>query len=404
MTTNMNLIVPTVGQEPGPDWATDINADLGILDQHDHSSGSGVQITPAGININTDFSINSHNLTTVKTVNFSNQSASLAGTAPNLGCVYVAGGELYYNDEAGNVVKITNSGNVNAGAGSITGLPSGTASASYSSGTFVFQSATSTPANMDVGSLIIRNVTANSKGLTISPPNALGADYSLVMPPTNSAGSTVFLTYDTSNNIGATVVLPLTGTNIANATITGSKIASATITGSNIASATITATNIATGTITNTQIAAATIGVEKLIAMPVAATPGQNGFCLNGSSGSFGTSSTSDVAITNLLCNITYAGRPGFVGMTATYSNGSPTSGFILVSGSGGTPLGFIKLKRDSTDIGLWRFGVGRFPTSLFMFDTGAGTGTHSYQWYASVDAGTTTIQIANSDIVGYEI
>jgi microcystin-dependent protein len=203
-TTNMGLVVPTVGSEPGPTWASDLNADLGILDQHNHSSGQGVQINPNGLNINADLPLNSNNLTTIKTANFAALGSPLAGASPNLGCVYVAGNELIYNDEAGNIVPITNNGSVNAGAGSITGLPSGTASASYSGAgqTFTWQSATSTPANMDAGSFVFRNITANSKGLTLNPPNAMGADYSAVLPPANSSGSTVFLTYDTSNNIG----------------------------------------------------------------------------------------------------------------------------------------------------------------------------------------------------------
>lgn len=201
---NMNLPVPIVGVDPGPDWATNINACLGILDQHNHSSGQGVQITPSGLNINSDLTMNSNNLTYVNTVRFVNLSGTLAGTSPNLGCIYEANNELIYNDGAGNVVPITKTGSVNAGAGSITGLPSGTASASYSAGsqTFIWQSATNTPANMDFGSGIFRNIVANSKGLTLNPPNAMGADYSVALPQPNGTGNTVVLTYDTSNNIG----------------------------------------------------------------------------------------------------------------------------------------------------------------------------------------------------------
>jgi len=248
LSPNMGLPVPLVGVDPGPDWANNLNSCLGILDQHDHTTGSGVKITPAGMNINADLAINSNNLTTVRTVNFDNQVASLPGTSPDLGAVYVAGGELYYNDEAGNVVQITNSGSVNAGAGSITGLPSGTASASYSAGTktFIWQSSTSTPASMDFGSAVFRNIVASSFGLTLNPPNALGADYSVFLPPSNSSGGSAFLVYDTSNNInvGPQVSQGITASNIANATITTTQIASATILGSNIAAATVAKTNL----------------------------------------------------------------------------------------------------------------------------------------------------------------
>ena len=46
LSPNMNLPVPVVGQDPGPDWANNINSSLGILDQHDHTPGKGIQIVP----------------------------------------------------------------------------------------------------------------------------------------------------------------------------------------------------------------------------------------------------------------------------------------------------------------------------------------------------------------------
>lgn len=200
----MGLIVPEVGAEPGPDWANDLNADLGILDQHTHAAGQGLRITPSGLNINVDLPINNNNLTQVKTVNFTSQLMSLPGVSPNLGCIYVAGNELYYNDEIGNVVPITNNGTVNAGAGSITGLPSGTASASYNSGSskFVWQSATSTAADMDGGSYIFREKVANAKGITLSSPTSLAADYQMFWP-SGLPGAQNIVTLDSSGNIGA---------------------------------------------------------------------------------------------------------------------------------------------------------------------------------------------------------
>lgn len=231
---NMGLPVPVVGQEPGPDWANDINACLGTLDQHDHSPGQGDQITPAGLNINSDLPINSNNLTLVKTINFAAQVSTLAGLSPNLGCLYVAGNELVYNDEAGNVVAITHNGVVNAGAGTITGLPSGTASASYQplSETFLFQSATLTPANLDAGSIVLRNILPSSHSLTLNPQNAMASDYSITLPAANGSGNTAFLTYDTSNNIGVgpSTSQGITASNIANKTITAAQIADHTIT------------------------------------------------------------------------------------------------------------------------------------------------------------------------------
>lgn len=203
---NMSLPVPIVGLDPGPDWANNINACLGILDEHNHSAGEGVQINPDGLNINADLPLNGNNLTLVKTVNFNSQLAPLAGAPPNLGAIYVAGNELFYNDEAGNVVPITHNGSVNAGAGSITGLPNGTASVSYSgiAQTYTFQSATNTPANLDAGSITIRPIAVSPDGITISAPPSLSSNYSLTLPAA-LPGVTSAVNVDPSGNISFVV-------------------------------------------------------------------------------------------------------------------------------------------------------------------------------------------------------
>src|ERR1700689_114005 len=144
LTPNMNLVVPTVGEDPGPDWANNINADLAILDEHNHSNGQGVPVTPAGLNINTDLPLNGNNLTLVNSVRFNNLLATLPGSAPTLGVAYEALGNLYFNDAAGNVVQITKSGSVNATS---SGISSGTATASFSGGVLVVDSNVNTPAN-----------------------------------------------------------------------------------------------------------------------------------------------------------------------------------------------------------------------------------------------------------------
>ena len=162
---NMGLVIPTIAVDSGLVWEQSVNADLDILDGHNHSSGQGVQINPAGLNINSDLTFNDNNATALRSVRFQSQGAPLSlGT--DLGCLYESGVDLYYNDGSGNRVRITQSGSVTGSTGTITGLPSGTASASFAAGTFVFQSATLTSATLDAGSIILRNNTASSHGLT----------------------------------------------------------------------------------------------------------------------------------------------------------------------------------------------------------------------------------------------
>lgn len=197
---NMQLPVPIVGVEPGQQFAIDVNNCMSLIDAHDHTAGSGVAITPNGLNINTDLPFGNNNLINARSLRMTAQSAPLA-LASDLGCLYVSGVDLYYNDENGNQVRITQSGGVAGSPGSISNLTS-PASASYVAGsqTFVWQSDANTAANMDAGSLILRNITANSFGITLSPPS-LGSNYTITLPALPA--SQKFMTIDNSGNMSA---------------------------------------------------------------------------------------------------------------------------------------------------------------------------------------------------------
>lgn len=367
----MSLIVPTVGVELGPDWATDLNADLGILDQHNHSNGQGVQITPSGLNINSDLTFNQNNLTSVETVNFHNLSMNLPGTSPNLGCIYVAGGELVYNDEAGNVVPITNSGSVNAGAGSITGLPSGTASASFTAGTFVWQSATNTPANMDNGSVILRNIVANSKGLTLNPPNSMAADYSLTLP--SVPAQTNVMTLDTSGNMSS-ITYDQVGINM-------------TSTGANAIANSRTRT-------TGTTVAA-------------------GGVAFSTTCGNFATNNTSATDVTNLTITITTSGRPVYVGLQP---DGTAAVGELLITSTSDTVSAVAVLVRAATTIhkshltaiiggGNTINNISVPPGAVWTIDAvAAGTYTYKVQTLIDDSSGTVSIGFQNIKLVAYEL
>lgn len=283
LSPNMNLPVPTVGVDPGPDWANNINASLSILDQHNHTSGSGVPITPSAININSDLSINSNNVTVVRTVRFDPQPAALSG-GTDLGCLYESGVDLYYNDGSGNQVRITQGGSVTGSSGTITGLPSGTASASFAAGTFTFQRATNTSATIDAGSYVMRLNSSGSNGLTLSPPSSLsGGSYGLTFPSIPSVTSIMAL--DASGNITA----PYT---VDNSTID--------INGSN-------QIEVKANGITAAQIANQTITESQLQLRPTGTTAGIGGMALSVSSASFSGTGT----LTGILSvTLTTSGRP----------------------------------------------------------------------------------------------
>lgn len=196
---NMNLPIPVVSTDTGPDWSNNVNASLNIIDSHNHSNGEGVLITPSGLNINSDLTFNNNNGTNFRSARFTPQTSLLSGTA-DIGCLYESGVDLYYNDGNGNQVRITQGGSVTGSTGTISGLPSGTASAAYSAGNFTFSSATSTPANMSVGPVAIGLVVANSKTVTLSPTTGQPTNYTLYFPSAAPSANQILVS-DGSGNL-----------------------------------------------------------------------------------------------------------------------------------------------------------------------------------------------------------
>lgn len=261
---NMNLVIPGVGTEPGPTYATDINSSLTLIDQHTHTAGSGVLITPAAISINSALTFASNFATNVAGMTFATQSSTPANKT-----IYNNANDLYFVDGLGNNIRLTQSGAVAGTSGSISNLVA-PASANYSvvGATFVWQSNVNIAANMDFGSAILRNITPNSTfGLTLSPPSALGNDYTITLP--TLPGSNLPLSINSSGTMSAATITGaqistsagIVGTQLsASANILGSQLsASAGIVGGQIASATITNSNLVNNTINLSKISTGSI-------------------------------------------------------------------------------------------------------------------------------------------------
>ncbi len=261
---NMNLPIPVVSNDPGPDWANNNNACLNAIDSHNHSTGQGVPIAPDGIDISSDLTFDSNNATDVRSVRFHAQASPLA-LSTDVGCVYESGVDLYYNDGAGNQVRITQGGSVAGSSGTITGLPSGTASASFSAGTFTFQSATLTPATMAVGPLVIGRNAASSKTVTVTPHASQASNYGISLPAALPA-ATNYMTLDASGNLafntggstGSGAVVLGTSPTIATPAIS-SPTMSGTVSGGTYTGATLTSPTINTPTINTATLVSPTI-------------------------------------------------------------------------------------------------------------------------------------------------
>ena len=69
-TDKMLLDLPTVSTTLGPEWATMLNTLLELVDEHDHSTDKGSNVTPAGILINATLSFVNQMLTNADQATF----------------------------------------------------------------------------------------------------------------------------------------------------------------------------------------------------------------------------------------------------------------------------------------------------------------------------------------------
>lgn len=350
---NMNLPVPNVGVAPGPEWAQLLNACLTLIDQHTHVSGSGVPVNPGGMNINSDLTFNSNNLTSARSIRFSAQNTPIAQAA-DIGCLYESGVDLYYNDGLGNQVRITQSGGVVGSPGSISNLAS-PASATYVSGnqTFVWQSAANTPANLDCASILIRNLSAGSNALTLNPPNAMGTNYSLTFPTLPGAQS--FVTLDASGNFGAPIAF--------SQGVTRSNLAAV---GQQISSSCGNATTVNSNTM---------------------------------------------IDVTNLAVTITTTGRPVVVACIPD-GNLAEINGQFVAQSSGATAALNLRLLRDTSTVANWGLISGGTTapaleaygaSTVYMVDTPS-AGTYVYKLQYSVGTNIQSAQAQHLKLIAYEL
>lgn len=210
LSTSMGMPIPAIGITAGPQWATDVNNCLTIIDGHNHTAGYGVQVPSSGLDINSDLSFNSNNIVDLRSARFTPQSAILS-LASDLTCLYVVNEDLYYNDGLGNNVRITQSGALAGTPGSIANLVA-PASVTYVSGTqtYVFQSNVNVAANLDIASVVLRNSTASSYSMTLSPPNAMASDTVVTLP--SIPAQTALMTISSGGNMSTTAINQLVPT------------------------------------------------------------------------------------------------------------------------------------------------------------------------------------------------
>jgi len=258
---NMGLQIPIVGSQPGPLYATDIDNSLSLIDEHNHTSGQGVQIPTAGLSLDADLTINGFGLFDALRLGLAPQLSPLSGvTYPaNL---YVSGVDLYYNDNNGNQIQMTAAGQVNSAAGSIAGL-SAPALAAYSSGSekFIWQanSGNQTPADMDFGSAIIREHVPAGHSVTLSAFTGLAADYTITLP-NSLPGSDLPVFLDSSGQLSSNQIgtAALATNAVTTPKITDGAILTAKIADGQVTNAKLAPVNYASTSVPNVQATSST--------------------------------------------------------------------------------------------------------------------------------------------------
>lgn len=384
LTPNMTLLLPVVGGTPGPDYALDINQNMSVLDQHDHTAGSGVPITPAAININSNLSFSNNFATSLAGLTLSAQ-----GSAP-VNTIYESGVDLYFVDGLGNNIRITQSGGIAGSPGSIANLVS-PASASYVAGskTFVWQSDTNIAANMDAGSLLLRNLTPNSTfALTLQPPTALSSNYSLTLP-TLPPGQQI-MTLDATGAISApytvdnvTIVITSNVIKVPTSGITNTQLADDSVSTAKIQDNAVNVLKILDAAVTTAKINTAAVTPPKQSALNYAGTA-VNSF-----------SSNSTVFVTMISRDLTTTGTRGVTINVQGNANGDAY--FRVVGPSNAT----VRILRTGVVIGSYTLtGNSVSTTQPFPFgnfiDNNIGSGFFNYAIECKVANADTTVDFVN--------
>lgn len=386
-TPNMNINTPVVGTTTGPQYATDLNNCFLTVDAHDHSTGNGVPITPAGLNISSDLSFLNNDATNLRSTRFQIQSSALAD-ASDLNCLYVTGVDLYYNDGNGNQIQLTQSGSIAGTSGSISGLSS-PASATYVSGsqTFVWQSDALTPANMDAGSVIFRNISASSYGITVSPPT-LTSNYNLTLPALPVSQKIMTLdntgaisapysidnsTLEISSNVIQIKDSGVTTAKINNSAVTTAKINDSAVTTAKINDSAVTTAKINDGAVTQAKLASKTIAYNTYL-------------------GVFSTTSTTFQTVVSVSINTT--GRPVRVEIGGSYISSQNA---------------YYRITRDPSTVLVTSYLGGSSPisvppSSLAILDVSLAAGSYQYNLECKSVDGSTYASADTVTIFAYEL
>lgn len=161
---------------PTLDYKTKIEDSFYTIDSHNHSEGKGKNVTPAGLDINSDLSLNGNGFFSLGGVDIT--PVSSCSTVMSL---YFKGNDLYTRDGLGTEIRLTEGGSFLTGSENIIGGDYSTSNAEivYDSteGVYYCTNEVGSNAKINIHDLILNNTGGNT--LTLSLSDLAGSSYSL---------------------------------------------------------------------------------------------------------------------------------------------------------------------------------------------------------------------------------
>jgi len=193
----MLLVIPTEGASSDV-WDTLLNAACYLVDSHDHTSGNGVPVPTAGLDIDDDLPFAGNAITGLLALDLQPTTTGSVSTYTTALFVASDDDELYWRTAAGVNVQLTAGTSLNATLlGGFTGdYGSGDEEAHFATSTAIYNFLRDTThrANVDMADLRLFEGTAGiTNAVKLKSPTALAASYTLTMPAALPAGPRVLV-------------------------------------------------------------------------------------------------------------------------------------------------------------------------------------------------------------------
>lgn len=172
---SQGITLPVVGSTVGPTWATNLLTALTTI-----ITSIETAVTPQGLNIDSDLEFNGEEALELGAAGFENKSSAFSGST-NIRKIYVRDGELYFNDQNANEVKLTSGGSLNAAAlagigGDYGGADPASLTFTASTSTYTFLESAALRAMIDVGQILLRETGTSGYAVKLTNPTGMVAD------------------------------------------------------------------------------------------------------------------------------------------------------------------------------------------------------------------------------------